>query len=185
MEQKDNLIEKHPDDFKDLYDRFVKKINDYLLRMSGDPLLAEELTQETFYRAFTNLRSLKGDKVGAWLFRIAHNLYIDEYRHRNRFVGDEPLEFMPSSGSIEVPEKYLESVETQKKVQGVLQLLPENYRSILLLRDHLGLSYEDIAETIGKSVSTVKVTLFRARAKFRELFTALDHKGGDRIEREV
>ena len=178
MEQKENLIEKHPDDFKDLYDRYINKINDYLLRMSGDPLLAEELTQETFYRAFTKLRSFKGDKVGAWLFRIAHNLYIDEYRHRTRLVGDEPLEVIPLGSPMELPEKYLESLETQKRVQNVLQKLPENYRSMLLLRDHLGLSYEDIAETTGKSITTVKVTLCRARAKFRELYTALDKKEG-------
>lgn len=176
MEQKDNFKEKHPDDFKDLYDRFVKKVNDYLLRMSGDPLVAEELTQETFYRAFTNLRSFKGDKVGAWLFRIAHNLYIDEYRHRKRFVGDEMLDIQPALSPGDLPEKYLESVETQKRVQQVLQQLPDNYRSILLLRDHLGLSYDDIAETIGKSDSTVKVALFRARTRFRELYQALEQK---------
>lgn len=183
MEQKDNLIEKRPDDFKDLYDRFVNRINGYLLRMSGEPHLAEELTQETFYRAFTNLRSFTGDNVGAWLFRIAHNLYIDEYRHRTRLVGAEPLDGMPLGHSLDLPETYLESVETQKKVQRVLQMLPENYRSILLLRDHLGLSYEDIAQTIGKSETTVKVTLFRARNRFRELYTAQEEKGGKKNER--
>ncbi len=177
MEQKDNFIAKQPGDFKDLYDRYVNKINDYLLRMSGDPLLAEELTQETFYRAFMNLRSFRGDKVGAWLFRIAHNLYVDEYRHRTRYVGDEPLGFLPTTSTSEMPERYLESIETQKRVQNVLQQLPENYRSILLLRDHLGLSYEDIADTIDKSITTVKVTLFRARTRFRELYSAEEQRG--------
>ena len=172
MEQKDNFIEKHPDDFKDLYDRYVSRINDYLLRMSGDPLLAEELTQETFYRALGNLRSFKGETIGPWLFRIAHNLFIDEYRQRRRLVGDEPLETIPISSGAEMPEKYLDSLETQKKVQIILRKLPENYRSLLLLRDHLGLSYEDIAVTTGKSITTVKVTLFRARARFRELYNA-------------
>ena len=107
MEQKDNVEQKHPDDFKDLYDRYVKKINDYLLRMSGDPLVAEELTQETFYRAFTNLRSFKGDKVGAWLFRIAHNLYIDEYRQRKHFAGAEMLDIQPAIYPGDLPEKHL------------------------------------------------------------------------------
>ncbi|MDA8235743.1 MAG: sigma-70 family RNA polymerase sigma factor [Clostridia bacterium] len=106
-----------------------------------------------------------------WLYTIARNLYLDHTRKSGRH-NNQPLsketEFKDYSTD---PQKILDNKELNNLIQKILLQLPESQRTVLILRDHLGLSYWEIAQITGKSVSSVKSSLFRGRLAFKELYT--------------
>lgn len=116
--------------------------------------------QDTFVRATRALGAYQGGSPRSWLFAIARTTFLDDYRKRSRRGTGE---------LVEVPVDDPDVVEEQT-VQAVLASLPETQRSALLLRDQLGMSYEEVAETLGKSLGATKVIIHRARAAFRRAY---------------
>jgi RNA polymerase sigma factor (sigma-70 family) len=150
-----------------------------------DPLLAEDLTQETFFRVLKSLERIEDDfNFPAWIHRIATNLCYDEMRRRKRGTApqaedgprlriagvtdpEEVLSAIPSSVARELPEEALEMRELRREVWAVAAQLPANYRTVLSLRELQGLSYSGIAEAMGLSESAVETLLHRARRRFK------------------
>jgi RNA polymerase sigma-70 factor (ECF subfamily) len=161
----------------ELYERYSGPVFDYLLRVSGDRPLADELTGETFYRAMLALDGFRGEaSVKTWLLRIARNLYLRRAEREKRSVSLEDLEergltFAARQAS---PERELLREERSRAIQGALLSLRENDRSVLLLSAREDLSCRQIGEVLGISVSAVKVRLYRAR---RRLLSALNEEG--------
>ncbi len=116
--------------------------------------------QDTFVRATRAVGGYQGGSPRAWLFAIARTTFLDDYRRRSRRpteeIGDAP---------VSDPD-----VAEQQAIQASLAALPLAQRSALLLRDQLGLSYEEVAQAIGKSLPATKVTIHRARAAFRRAY---------------
>jgi RNA polymerase sigma-70 factor (ECF subfamily) len=116
--------------------------------------------QDTFVRATRAMAGYRGGSPRAWLFAIARTTFLDEYRKRARRP-TEPIPDMPTSDP---------DVAERQTIETVLASLPESQRSALLLRDQLGLSYEEVAQALGKSLAATKVIIHRARATFRRAY---------------
>lgn len=159
-------------DVEDLYSRYSRQVYAYLLRLSGSPDWAEDLLQETFYRAIRGAATYRGQAPPlTWLCAIGRRLYLTEVgrraRERNRRTeADWETLTAPGAG----PESLAIHGEDRATIRQVLAELPETQRVALLLRDWDGLPYEAIAELLGLSLANVKVTIHRARTRFRALY---------------
>ncbi|NIN64543.1 MAG: sigma-70 family RNA polymerase sigma factor [Anaerolineae bacterium] len=158
----------------ELYERYSGAVFDYLLRVSGDRPLADDLTSETFFRAMVALDGFRGEaSVKTWLLRIARNLYLRRAERDRRTTSLEHLQEhgVSFAGKQLDPETYLLRQERSHAIQRALLSLRESDRSILLLSARESMSCREIGEVLDISVTAVKVRLYRAR---RRLTSALD-----------
>jgi RNA polymerase sigma-70 factor (ECF subfamily) len=159
-------------DVEALYSRYHGIVYAYLLRLSGSPEAAEELLQDTFYHAIRAAATYRGESApSTWLCAIARRLFLNQLKRWNRERdrrGTAPWEALPDPG--EGPESATLRRELQTHIDQIFTQLPETQRMALLLRDADGLPYETVAEMLGLSLANVKVTIHRARLKFRELY---------------
>lgn len=163
-----------------LYQRYKVSVFRYLYRMGGDYHLADELTQETFYRAFISLKRFRGESaLSTWLFRIAYYVYTGHLRGRPR-ERNLPLNLeLPDQNSANDPARHLDDVENRRLARLALDQLPADFRAVIILRELEGLTFEEIGAVLGKSPSTARVTLFRARQKYRQVFYQLEGDNND------
>lgn len=152
----------------DLFDLYANAVYRYLYRLSGDTALADELTNETFYRAMLALNGFRGDaSVKTWLLKIARNLYLNHTKKEKRLMSlDALLEQGITFQSYQPgPEAETVNRERAEALQRALLSLSEIDRSILLLASQEQLPYQEIGKIIGISVAAVKVRIFRARQR--------------------
>ncbi|WP_449538070.1 sigma-70 family RNA polymerase sigma factor [Ferdinandcohnia sp. Marseille-Q9671] len=161
----------------DIYRRYAEPLYYYLLRMSGSANLAEELVQETFFRATVSLSFYKYEDVKPWLFKVARNTYLDEWRKRQRWKWVPFYDSGDMTSPYGIPEDEMLGKETAEELTDLLDLLPENYRTIIYLREIAEFSYEEIQEAMELSESQVKVTLHRARKKLQTIAEKVRRKG--------
>jgi RNA polymerase sigma-70 factor (ECF subfamily) len=166
--------------FERLVLRYKDRIYNYVLRMVRRREPAEDLTQEVFVRVFLAARTVRRHRsFAAWLYRVANNICVDEHRrrkHEKALVGslDAPVRTETGEVTAEVPddtrnpERLAGKRELGRAVWDAIEELPPKMRSVVLLFDMEGLSYEEIAEAVGCPVGTVKSRLFNARAQLRE-----------------
>jgi RNA polymerase sigma-70 factor, ECF subfamily len=162
--------------FEQLYNDYRPAVMRYLLGMGGDPLLAEELAQETFVRAAASLLLFRGEStVGTWLFRIARNTYLSwAERQRDAEIDTDEFQALPDERADGDPEAQLLASEQRATIRRALAMLPERRRTIVLLRDVQGLTYAEIAMVLGISIAAVKVNLHRARLAFRTIYEQIE-----------
>jgi len=165
--------------FNEIVLRYKDKVYNYVYRMVRNATDAEDLTQETFVRAYLSLHSFQSRaSLNTWLFRIATNLCIDHCRRAKRTQGlvtslspdneeeEEGLQRDIPDATFD-PQRLLLNKELGEKLEKALQELPEKLRMVVLLYDVEGLSYEEIAAIAGCPLGTVKSRLFNARAVLR------------------
>lgn len=138
----------------------------YLMKLCGNESLAEELTQETFFRAYMNLTGLrKEEKVTIWLCQIAKNTYFAWYNEQKKL---QPLEeIMLSDCAPDMADIFTE-IELQAKAFSCLHAMDEPYKEVFMLCVFGGLSLKDISSLFGKSESWARVTFYRAKQKLME-----------------
>jgi RNA polymerase sigma-70 factor (ECF subfamily) len=151
--------------FHDLYTRYARDVHRFALYLSCDPGLADDLTSETFLRAWTATTPIREASVKAYLFTIARNLYLLERRRTSRH--QELDEAMPSASPTQ--EERLEHQTILGAVVRALKSLPETDRAALLMRTQDNMSYEEIAAALELSLSSAKVKVHRARLKLATL----------------
>ncbi len=166
--------------FDGLVGLYMDKIYSYVARMVGDPSEAEDIAQETFVKAFRNIKSFRGaSSFQTWLYRIASNLTIDAVRRRKRRENtvslDAPVEGDAGQitreledGSLAGPSGSLETAVLQRYVHRAIQELSPKLRAVVVLYELQGLSYEEIAEILRCPLGTVKSRLFNARMELKE-----------------
>ncbi|HZD87637.1 MAG TPA: sigma-70 family RNA polymerase sigma factor [Gaiellaceae bacterium] len=137
-------------------------VHNYVLRMVGDRALAEDLTQEVFLRVFQGLSRFDSrSKFTTWLFQVTKNRVLDELRaneRRPRAVVD--LEDIPPLEVLDAPFERLEAIDA---VWRAVEGLSVDLKMALLLRDVVGLSYTEIADSLEVTLSTVKWRIWKAR----------------------
>lgn len=146
----------------------------YLLRMVKNSAEAEDLTQETFLRAYRRRESLRDpDAVRGWLYRIATHACLDRLRQRKPQVSieDRACARQMESRTSDAPSalEIRERKETSICVQRCLDFLPDHYRAVILLHEAQSLTAPEIAELLGLSVATVKIRLHRARRTLQKV----------------
>ena len=162
--------------FEEIFRLYHARIYNYVYRIVGNVKDAEDLTQESFLKAYQAL--MRGDQpanLSGWLYRIASNTCLDVLRRR-RLIRWQPLENLLtvlSTGGDRSPEEQVLRSERQTEIEQVLAQLPPRYRMYLILREREGFSYQEIAAITGDSLDTVKVTLYRARERARQIGSKL------------
>ncbi len=155
------------------------QIRRHLLAMAHDPELAEDLTQETYARAFAQLDSLRDRQAGlAWLYRIATNTALDRFRRKvpaTVTLDDGTVAEVEAIGArderpgISLIEEALERSEMSACIQSYLQGLPDDYRVAILLHDVNGLTNPEVASVVDCSLATAKIRVHRAHQRLREV----------------
>lgn len=153
-------------DFEKLFNDNRSFIYKYLLKLSKNESLAEELTQETFFRAYMNTAKLKHkEKAPVWLCQIAKNTYFAWYNEHKKL---HPLDEKELSGCCaDLNELFIEK-ELKKEALTCLQQLEEPYKEVFMLSVFGQISLKDISKTFGKSESWARVTFYRAKQKLAE-----------------
>ena len=136
----------------------------YSLRARED---AEDITQDVFIRLWQHWQKIDHERLGSWLMRVAHNAVIDHVRrNRNERNRVDLAVGLENFTSVEDPE--LESEEFKQTLEAAIGSLQDPHRSILIMRDVQGLSYQEIEQSLNLSQSQVKVYLHRARRQLRQ-----------------
>mgnify|MGYP000846745478 CR=1 FL=1 len=151
-------------DFEKVYMRYFQVIYRFLLSLSGDAHLSEELAQEAFMKAMKSAGQFEGRSAPeTWLCGIAKNCYFDHLRRqKHRHFGDLPDLPAPSF------EEELEDQESRLRIHQVLHDLQEPYKEVFTLRVFGELSYAQIGALFDKSEAWGRVTYYRAKVKIRE-----------------
>jgi RNA polymerase sigma-70 factor (ECF subfamily) len=168
--------------FEVIVSRFQRPIFSFIYNFFHDPALCEDLTQETFLRAYRFIKSFRtSEKLSTWLFSIARNLCIDELRRQQKgatvpldavdpesLVSDGPARDNPISASIQIQEGEI--------LRRAVARLPEKYRACIVLFYFNELSYEEISRVMELSLSNTKILLFRGKKMLSELYRAESDK---------
>lgn len=176
--------------YRALLAKYERAVYALVRRMVPDPEDARDLAQEAFVRAFKNLEQYDPErKFSSWLFRIANNLCIDHYRRRKletvplvrQHAGEEEETWdLPDAAAN--PAETFSDQERGRRLLAAVQALPPGYRMVILLRHQEDLAYEEIAETLGLPLGTVKARIHRAHRLLKE---KLQRQGLDWIPEEA
>ena len=149
-----------------LYQAFYMKVFSYVMTLAKDRSNAEEITQETFFRAISTEKSFRGDSESfTWLCAIAKNIFIDEKRRYAR-EDDELSEELPDNDT--GIEQKLSDKAMSLKIHSILHQLEEPYKEVFQLRVFGELSFAEIGSIFGKTETWARVTYHRARLKIKE-----------------
>ncbi|MBD3675561.1 MAG: sigma-70 family RNA polymerase sigma factor [Planctomycetaceae bacterium] len=158
--------------FGELVNRYERRLLRVIKRFIRDDELARDLAQETFLRVYKKLEMFDPSRrFGPWLFRIGVNLTLDYLRKQKRrgrwaLFSESPSEKMPDPG-VDDPRIY---ENLQEEVRAVLEEIPENYRSVLILRDLENFSTSEIAAILDRKEATIRWRLAEARTRFQKLW---------------
>jgi RNA polymerase sigma-70 factor (ECF subfamily) len=178
--------------FNTLVSRHERVVYSVAYRLLGDAPAAEDATQDTFVKAWSSLDSFRGGLFRPWLLRIATNRCYDILRSRGRRPADsldaELVEVEPrwtsQSTDGEHPEAFAARTELSGVLEQALAALPDEQRTVMILADIHGHSYDEIAEITGVAVGTVKSRISRSRSRLREMLMS-DPNSRELFERFV
>lgn len=152
-------------DFEKVYSEYYNNVFQYVLSLCKNELLAEEITQDAFFKALKSIDTFKGEcKLSVWLCQIAKNTFYKTAKQKQRHV-DYDLELIPYDESIE---QQLMDKETAFQIHKLLHLLDEPYKEVFWMRTFGDLSFKDIGVLFGKTESWSRVTYHRAKIKIKE-----------------
>ena len=153
--------------FEEIYCKYYKSIYKYLVTITGKSNIAEEITQETFFKAMKRINTYDPNKkMLTWLCQIAKNTYFSEYkRHRKIQELDECETIVDDEKSI--IEKIIDN-EDNINILKILHELDEPYKEVFSLRVYCELSFRQIGEIFGKSENWARVTYYRSKLKIKE-----------------
>ena len=156
-------------DFEQVYNLYFRDVYRYALSICRNESVAEEITQETFYKALAKLDSFDGKcKVSVWLCQIAKNTYISMCR-KNMHL-DPDADTATRVSEIDIEASFC-SRDAAFAIHKILHTLDEPYKEVFSLRTFGELSFRQIGELFGKTESWARVTYHRARLKIKEEFT--------------
>ena len=190
VEEEKNWIESFLSGEKKAFDNIVMKYQDRVFnlcyRFLGDYEEAEECAQEVFIKVYNSLRKFKfRSSFSTWLYRITVNMCknrlktLKQQRERSRFSLDDPLSLQNGNLEREVgdeslaPLTLIQRKEKERIIQEAINSLPPEFKTLIILRDIDGLSYEEITGITGLKMGTVKSRIARAREKLKEKLRGL------------
>ena len=155
-------------ELKQLYEKYGMSVYRFLLRLTGDENLAEDLLQETFYQAFMHIGQFRGQSsIYTWLCQIGKNAWLKECRRRARH-SETPLHDLILPDPSPTPEESIIEKESLRSIRRAVLRLDEPYRDVFILHVLGGLKLNEIARTYRKSESWARVTYHRAKTKIAE-----------------
>jgi len=159
-----------------LYKMYSKAMYNIAIRMTGDRETAEDILQDAFIKAFTEIEKLIDEKAfGGWLKRIVINRCLDEIRKQKNVASFDMLAEKHS----EIAEEINENVDVEM-VHNMIKRLPEGARQVLVLRALEGYRYAEIAERLDITESTAKTQFFRAKQLLGKMIKSVENENGTR-----
>lgn len=160
--------------FEEIYQRYFRDVYRFCRGLTQDGALAEEITQETFFKALKAVKKFDGSKdIRAWLFTIARNTWYSYCRAHKRTLSQEDLpQELPDSIRLE---ERIEDEESAFAIHQFLHSMEEPYKEVFSLRVFGELPYEKIGRLFGKSANWARVTFYRAKLQIIEHMEANDH----------
>lgn len=164
-----------PEGFSVIYEKYKKRLFGFLVKMTNDKSLAEDLMQETFFAALRNANQFDTNRsLLSWFFGIAHKKAIDHFRHA-KVENEHQHEAEKSIGSkIDNPDKATVNKHIRKTVNEAVQTLDPLQREVFLLREMGGVAFKDIAEIMNCPINTA---LGRMRLALRNIRKELEKRG--------
>lgn len=150
-----------------IYKSYFQDVYGYLFSLCPDHFLAEELVQETFFRAYLYLETCQADQVKPWLMKVAYNAFIDSQRKGQHFQTRDDTFFQQLTDFTTPEEDFIQREQFQEITQ-IIDSLPEKQKQAILLYDFRNLTYQEAAEQMHIRTGHFKVLLFRARQKIRQ-----------------
>ena len=152
-------------DFEQIYKEHFTDVYKYVLSISRDEAVAEEVTQETFFKAMQKINTFNGEcKLFVWLCQIAKNSYFTLHKKRKRFISSYNMD-IPTETDIETD--YLDK-DTAKRLHVLLHNLDEPYKEVFSLRVFAELPFLQIGELFGKTDSWARLIFYRAKKQLQE-----------------
>lgn len=157
-----------------LFDRYNKRIFNFLARLTMDRALAEDLTQNVFLRIIKYRNSYReGARFQSWIYQVARNVFSDHYQvHKNKFSDFVDVEKV--SDSLYDPEESETMDEQEKLLQRSMAKLSDEQRELLILTRFQHMKYEEVAAIMDTTVANIKVKVHRAILKLREHYFELE-----------
>ena len=153
-------------DFEKVYSEYYDTVFHYILSLCKDKSMAEDITQEAFFKALKKIDSFKGEcKLSVWLCQIAKNTLYSEIKKRNKEVMDVSLDTVPYYDTVY---QGLLNKEDALEIHRILHNLKEPYKEVFWMRTFGDLSFSEIANIFGKTESWARVTYHRAKMKIKE-----------------
>ncbi len=166
-----------------LHDKYYEKIRTFIVFHIRDEWSADDIVQETFIKVDKNISTLKDKgKLSAWIYKIAYNLCMDYLKNNQTLLFKKSKELTSQIAGIEI-QKEMEQNQMGACVRDKIDMLPEKYRSVLLLFDLEGFSHDEISQVLGISCENAKVRLHRSRKMLKEILERECHFEKD--ERDV
>jgi RNA polymerase sigma factor (sigma-70 family) len=164
-----------PPTWQEVVEQHSARVYRLAYRLTGNVHDAEDLTQEVFVRVFRSLSTYTPGTFEGWLHRITTNLFLDQVRRKKRIRFDALAEDADARlpGREPDPSRAYDDTHLDDDVQAALDALPPDFRAAVVLCDIEGLTYEEIAATLGIKLGTVRSRIHRGRAQLRE---ALAHR---------
>lgn len=156
----------------EIFKEKMNLIHKYLIKLGCSKDDADDIVQDTFYKALKYIDGIHADKLSAWLFKVAINKYYDLCRKNKRHFHisiDEEI-FKESLSTNNLIDDFILDVERKKDILNILNSLSEIHKNLLLLKYYMDLSYKEISELLDIKENTVKTYLFRARENFKKIW---------------
>lgn len=177
------LAQKDPEAFGLIFDKYYPKISKYILRRTADPHITQDITSETFYKAFKNLWQFQWRKVpfSAWIYRIATN-EINQYFRKNVLRKTVSLDFLIENNSYEPADRheFIKEIEEAEheierhkdflNIRTKIAKLPIKYQNVISLRFFEDKKIKEIAEILNKKEGTIKSLLSRGLEQLRKKY---------------
>jgi len=159
-----------------LYERYVRKIYNYIYYRTGNINEAEDLTSKVFHRAYRHITTYnhRGIPFSAWLYRIAHNLVANWYRDKSRKKEVTLEDHLPSNFHFDFPESALEQSQESEKMMQAIRRLPPERQQLIILKYVEGLSNAEIGIIMSKSEGAIKSLYHRTLESLRREIEKID-----------
>lgn len=156
--------------WSELVEQHADSVYRLAYRLSGNQHDAEDLTQDTFMRVFRSLKNYRPGTFEGWLHRITTNLFLDMVRHRSSIRMEAlPEDYDRIEGNLADPEQHFAMSHLDPALEKALDQLAPDFRVAVVLCDVLGMTYDEIAQTLGVKMGTVRSRIHRARAQLRDM----------------
>lgn len=155
-------------DFEKIYNDYFKLVYKYLLFLTNNADISEDLAQERFYKAITKIHTFKNkSKISTWLCQIAKNLLLNEVRH-NKKINIIPLSDNENLKNYYIVEDYIILNDEKRKLYNEIEKLDKTTRLVILYRIHGNLSFKEIGDLFNKSENWARTTFFRGKENLKE-----------------
>lgn len=152
-------------EFEKIYREYFDDVYLYIRRLSGDEVIAEEITSETFFKAMRSIRGFRGDcDIRVWLCQIAKNCYYTYLKKSSRTDSIDDTDLLESPSGEETAEELLIRHDEAARIRSVLHGVPEPYKEVFMWRVFAELSFKQIGQIFGKSENWACVTYHRTKS---------------------